>query len=395
MSSRLWQGWAGSPNTFADSNSWQRGVGFEPLAPGVLSEVWWYRPATGAQYQPTAIRVWDIATSAAIGQCSLIHDDGIVGWQPCVLDTPIDLATGQDVACTAYYPAGRPFANVPVGLVPAVGANLAWLSPKSRYQFGNVFPSALNDTANVSPIDIVFEATDVDDPDDPPVNLDIDNALARWFTSTGDNLRQSELPWQTYVATAGLSTDLDTLIERIDAGGWPVVLGGINKADLPAWLSAAGTIISAISSVVQTLQTGQGAVADLPGDTLTGGLLALAAQIQNGDQRWLTAPGGAGWTLDATVPFTGPFLVNDEADHIMVNITSIGSANRSRTLLGLDFLTFPWWWVPLRAGAIVGPHHTCMALTADLYEPGRRLPGALVAVPEDFEGEYEVWRYTG
>lgn len=397
MVSKLWPDSPSSVSTTALLLSQTvYGIAFVPDVTQYLHGVRFYRNATGSANKADSITLWHAGTQGVVAHFGNPVDDGTVGWQTTLTGSVIELTAGQEYRIGWYQLGGSVRTNSYKTTAPSDPANdLAFASTVYRYIQNTYAYPTLNAASYYPLIDVLTD----DNPPDPDAGSsagDINNQLASWLISTGDNTHQTDgIPWLSYVMQQGMNTNLDTLLEKLDNGGWPVALGGVNKADLPAWLSAGGTIISTISTVVANLQTAQGPTGDLPGDTLTGGLLALQAQIQNGDQRWLTAPGAAGWTLDDTVPFAGPFVVDAEADVIFVNITTIGSANRSRTVGGLDFLTFPWWWVPLRAGAIVGTHRTCMALSADLYEPGRRLPGALVVVPEDFEGEYELWRFTG
>lgn len=249
-------------------------------------------------------------------------------------------------------------------------------------------------------LDMVWQTSSPTDPtgsqtDPEGTDPSQEQDLAQWLQDGNPLLRDDSLPKINHDAIVAARAEIDKLVTHLDANGWPVVFGGVNRANLPAWLTAAGSVLSAVSDIVSNIQTAIGTPGDPEPDSVLAELLALQGQVFNGDQRYLTQPGGAGWTLDVTVPFAGPFVVDQDADVIFVNVTTHGEENRINVYGGLEFLTFAWWWVPLRAGAIAGRYHTSRALQADLYEPGRRLGGALVVVPPDFEGEYEVWRYTG
>lgn len=371
-------------------------IAFVPDVTQYIHGIRRYRSSTAAANKADYLAVWDTTTQEVICFIGSPSDNGAVGWQETAVGTTHELVAGREYRVGQFTFGGSTrTANFTTTAPSDPGNDLAFATTKYRYVQGAFAYPSLTASSYYCAVDVITDNT----PPDPGSGVaagDIANQLAAWLISTGDNTHQTDgIPWLSYVMQQGMDTNLDTLIEKLDAGGWPVVLGGVNKADLPAWLGTAGTILGSILALADSIKSWTDAPTVPSGGATTAGLLALAAQIQNGDLRYLTAPGGAGWVLDATVPFVGPFIVDQEADVIFVNITTYGDANRLGVYAGLSFLSFAWWWTPLRAGAISGRYHTSRALTADLYEPGRRLGGALVVVPPDFEGEYEVWRYTG
>lgn len=355
----------------------------------------WYRGSVGTP-APSAMRLWDSVTQSVVVTAPVIPDNGAVGWQAYSFPiSPYTLIAGRVYVVSISTPFNFAYTYQATSSPIVPDAPLHFDSNARAFKTNAYTYPNVTDNAYYMLVDIGVETAPITVvPGEPTTNSTLDQRLQAWLDKDSTDYPDST-PILTHTLAGENQTRLDTLISKVDAGGWPVAIGGVNKANIPAWLSAAGTIISATASVADSIKAWTDAPTVPAGGATSASILALAAQIQNGDLRYLTAPGSAGWTLDATVPFAGTFVADQDADVIFVNITTIGSERVTNTIGGLSFLTMPWWWVPLRAGAIAGRYHTSRALTADLYEPGRRLSGALVVLPADFEGEYEVWRYTG
>lgn len=391
---RFWPLASTMSGTTDGSNFTLGNAGHSTLA-GVITHLWFYRSQTASNGIPVNLKLWDNSTNTLLASVDPASASAGTGWKAFELATPVEISANQVFIISAYWPAGRQFSRVTGASKPTPEAPLAWETNFARSNFGSdAFPATAG-TGTCEGVDVTFLDTDVPSPTEGPTNLDIENALVRWFSSGGDNTRTDETPYQTWLETFRIGGGVDGLVERLDAAGWPVVLGGVNKENLPAWLSAAGSVIGGISTLAETIKNWTDNPTVPEGGATAASILALSAQLQTVALRNLTDPPGTGWSLEETVPFEGPFLINDPFDRAMVNITTMGGANRVSAILGLDFLSFAWWWAPLRGGAVAGRYHTSRALTQDLYEAGRRLPGAMVVVPADFEGEYERWLYTG
>lgn len=392
--SRFWP-LASTMSGTTDGSSFTLGNKGHATVAGFVSYLWYYRSQAAANGIPQNLKLWDVSTGTLLATIDPASSSSGTGWKAFPLSSNINLDANQVFAVSAYWPAGRQFSRVTGASKPTPESPLEWETNFAVSNFGSDAYPATAGTATCEGVDVTFTESEAPEPGTPPLNADIENALVRWFSSGGDNTRTAEAPYQTWLETFRLGGGVDGLVERLDADGWPVVLGGVNKADLPAWLSAAGTIISAIAATADTIKNWTDAPTLPAGGATSASITALSGQLQTAVLRTLTDPPDVGWTLDDTVPFVGPFVVDAPFDRLFVNITTIGSANGLAVVGGLSFLSFAWWWAPLRSGAIVGRYHTSRALAADLYEPGRRCPGALVVVPADFEGEYELWRYTG
>lgn len=391
---RLWPGSPSGVSSFSDGNTWEQGVQFEPTRPGRITGFRWYRHNTTAGHAPTGGHIWDKSSSVAIVTPAGVPDDGLVGWQTYDLPTPYVYDTSQDIIASWTYPAGIPFATTAQSNAPAPDSGMAWLSPKRAYRIGAGIPNGFNDFANVTPIDIIFEATDVEDPDTTPTNFTVDESLARWFASGDQNVRTDELPWQTKVA-------IDLVQEAVDAVAADVTTEITRTAGLTG-----GTLQSALDAVVTALK-GAGSATLTALDTAIAAVQAAldateAVMNATADlMRWLAGgPSGLapasdpGWTTVDSGAFSGPFSVSGQFDRLYVHITTVGGANTSTTFESWEFGSFAWWWCPI-FGNMAGRYHTSRAREAALYEPGMRMEGALVVLPADFQGTYEAVRFDG
>lgn len=82
------------------------GVACEPSVDCALSGMRFYRVATGVGNAPTTMRIWDRATASIIAEPDALVDNGEVGWQETLLDSPVSVTAHQQLWVTGVFLAG-------------------------------------------------------------------------------------------------------------------------------------------------------------------------------------------------------------------------------------------------------------------------------------------------
>lgn len=397
MASRsLWTNFVGPPSVSATSSNFTLGPNFTPSVDGQVTHLLWYRGATGANNLPQRLSLWNRSSGTKIAEVVGFSDNGVVGWKSYALVTPAGLAAGVTYCVAADIPSGTNIVYVGNGSQPTPDTNLAWPANKRGIHTGamNTFPETVDNT-QVLLYDIVFDdAAGLPPSDEPASQADVEAVIASWFTLGVGNDHVGQLPNQTYEAI----TDTDTGLPKILTD-----IGNISADMLTSESAIIGTITDGLDNIDAALVNALGPAGNLVTgalrtylnglETTINNTLGLIEQVRGGVQGM--APGDdPGWTVVAGDDFTGPFLVPDKCDRILVAITDLGDANRLAVYAGISFLSFAWWWAPM-FGDYVGSHRTSRALNADLHVPGRQLDGALVVVPADFTGTWQALRFDG
>lgn len=368
-------------------------VAFVPDVDQYLHAVRWYRHSTGLEQRPDGLAVWDAVTHLSVATIGTIADANAVGWQQTNIGDAIKLLAGREYRVGAYFIGGNTRKNAYVVTAPSDPANdlafassITWVS-----QGAYTYPTVSGGTAYFPLMDVVTE----DDPPDPlsgEVAGDANNLLASWLISTGDNSHQLDgLPWLSYealalnqAAIAAAQTALDDLQDKFGTAFGP--LGNLAVGALRTQLDTTKAAVDAIKAKIDASLTDTTGVVYTRFDTIDSALAALVVPAA-------PAAPSAAWTITDTDVETGPAIIPVAADFYNITVTAYGGANAVYSVAGQDLFGFAWWAAPLRGGAL-GHYQTSRAMSADIYEPGRRMPGLLVSVPPDFEWTWEAWSYV-
>lgn len=392
----LWTSYAGTPSQYTEGGPITLGVSFVPSVDGMAKGIRWYRGATGSGLLPQRLALWSRTSGNKIDEIVAPTDNGIVGWKEYLFATPRPLAQGATYSITFDLAANQTCWRQAVGGFPTPDVNLAFSGNARAYHASaqNVFPNSVDNT-NANLIDIVFDDAGTSPPPATPAGVtDVDAVMLSWLANGAGNDHLTALPNATYTAITDTSTGLPAINEAIadlsetvlktDSAVLGEITGKLDAVDT-ALVNALGPAGSLALGSLRTFLNGLKTSAD---DTL-----ALAAKIR-GQATIQPGTPASGWTLVDTGDFDGPFLIDQEADRVTVNIVTWGADRKVNVFGGLTFFTEPMWWVPLRGGSIAGRYGTFMAAAQDLADPLGRMGGVYVKVPPDAVGTWEVWRYV-
>lgn len=370
----------------------EHGLNWSPLTNAKLTQIWWWRDSTTAGNKPTQLRVWDRATGQNIAPVPDIPDNGAVGWQTYTLLNKVQLVAGRVYSVSGYWPANTGYPQY-IGLHPqTVDYPLIIGTPQRSTGAANsaTFPNTTNDNAASWGLDVTVE---FDDPDAPPAatSTDIEASLTSWLSSTANDHPLTGIPYLLYGLVQTIKTTLDTAAAKVAS----------NEDAIAAALGPGGAMVTgAARTILDNHRDELAKVLDLADSVLKTKLDAITTDT--GDIKSLLAnpvtpepptSETAEWIITASGSESGQATITDPADFYNITITDYGAENRVRAYAGQDFLSFAWWVAPLRGGAS-GSYQTYRSLSADVYEPGRRLPGLLVVVPNDFDWTWEAWSYV-
>lgn len=348
------------------------------------------RTTAGGSPGPIGLRLWEVGNSTPLVDISSVSDSGTVGWQTTAIPGSVLLSAGHNYIVSAKCVAGQGIGFKAAGSKPAPPPEFSWnTNVRNVLVSGYGYPS-LAGSDFIEAIDFEASTTLPADNTDASLTLgNLRNEFARWISSV-DITQADSIPALAY-------TLLQTVRDTLDAASTKITN---NELYIAAALGPAGTLATgALRTLLDRNRDEATKILDLADSVLKTKLDALSADtaairdvLQNPvTPEPPTAP-SATWVITDSGAETGPAVLTEPADFYNISITAYGGANRTYDVGGQTLFTFGWWVAPLRGGAL-GSYQTYRALSADVYEPGRRMPGLLVAVPADFEWTWEAWSY--
>ena len=367
--------WAGA--NYTDGNNFYAPTG------GEVTHFRWYS-RTGGAAKPSALSLWDRFTQTRVAIVTSIPDPTTAGWKEVALGTPYPLVSNRvytvalewgnttDVSYQAYSSRQDP----PNGL--------EWADPSHAVANGlNTYPSGTN-TVLIRPVDVTWVG-EVSAPGGGEIETIVEQALTRWFDSSGDNTRQTELPWLTKVLLGDVDTKVDAMRAVVDDA-----LATIDAAMGPGGTLVTGSVRAALdvifgkvsdeSTETQTTIMGPGnpTIADVMG--------AIAALSPGGGS---TLPpftvGSADYTQTAQTTGQGSFEWIQPADAYSILFEDVAETGRTvRDVGGVNIFWARAWAKPWD-GVRMYPHHIDFSGPLAVIMSDRRWPGLIVWLPPDVE----------
>lgn len=370
----------------------EHGNNFIAPLTAALTELHWFRTAPGVGGPPDDLRVWDRVTGGQVVNVAVPADNNATGWQTTVLPNKIPLVPGRTYTVSGYWANGNGYPQY-IGAMPqTVEYPLQLGNPQRSTGVANApgYPNTTNDNVAVFGLDVTVEFADPD-AEPPATGDDVEARLDAWLRTSPAPDELTGAPWLSYqlllanqTALGVVDAALADLQDKFGTAFGP--LGNLAIGALRTQLDQTKDTVDAIKAKIDASLTAD--TGDVPVR-----LTEIRDILANPVTPEPPAAPTAEWTITASDNETGPAIITEPADFYNITITGLGAANVVRPVAGQDLLNFAWWVAPLRGGA-VGTYQTYRALSADVYEPGRRLPGLLVSVPADFEWTWEAWTYA-
>ena len=369
------------------------GVAFKVELDGEIQAVSYMSPASG-QPTPTHVGIWRVSDEALLWSVqppTVLGAPVANGWRDTQVLPPLPVVAGQEYRVAYAFPSAFTIMEINLASMPA--GELGVTKPATHGGVARAFfayPSS-TDANKIYGYDVLFHSEDVPDPGGSPSNADIENALARWFSSDDDNTRQQHLPWLTHALATAIDEavgDTKAMVEGLVAIGIGVKLGDAQTAldGLEAFLYSVAP--DSLKSYLDGLEgdirgSGSPTIADaidavnaIP--TVGGGLPAGPVSVANG------------WTLRETIPFVGKLKTEEPADAYILVRTGWDADRQVNIYEGVTYFFDRGWWAPQQADVIEG-YGTLAAQTHLLRAPTGRMSGVLIVQDDDFEGDLQVW----
>lgn len=389
--------WLQDPGGLASTTEYS--IAFSVSVDQFLTEVAWYRSATGTQNLPSHLRVWDTTTAGTIYEVPIIPDSGAVGWQVHVPGVQVPLVAGRQYRVAATWNAGNreTYANSGSG---SPGSPITLPGTYRYYNLGLGYP-------NSQPYGTTWVGVDVAVDNDPPagtlppdVPTSVDAALAGWLITTGDNTHQDDgLPWRT---------DANLTIVKGEAEGASgfAAIKAVADAVATSVGSGIGTAVSALTTAVGTANTALVHQATTWSDALAATLQAMSDDFasfgasksaQGGGVTGAGSfPSGVGtlvWTMLDETDFAGEIAWTQPADVYVLSITTPPHGFPINLTDGVHTIFRAGWWCPLNGS--FGRQRRFIDFEDNHLEVGaERMPGVLISLQPGGEGHLEAWALT-
>ncbi len=381
-------------NTTAGANV-SYGMVFSPQADGFISRVRWYRIASGGSRKPSRLQLWRVSTQTLLWETTNPVDSTAVGAQDTTVSPNVAVLAGQEYVVVAHLLNGQNHAYIAGGSVPTYGPGLNQPSNFRRYVLNSTGFPINADNAWGENIDVEYTTDEVSEPtDDPATSLDVENSLARWFSSGDDNTRQEHLPWLTHALATSIQTATNETLELVEAlatFGTAVAFGSPEEK-----VQSVGAVLRAIwtntDAGVPRMET---SIKDRTATAETNILNAISG-IEPGVGGGVIPAydGGADWTAGITVAGQGSHVLVEPADAYVFTVMDMVESARFVQAVGTEEIVWLRGWAKPWDGSLFGGEHVNVNGHGCVIESGRRWPGVAFWVPPDVEWTLTAYDYT-
>lgn len=386
----LYDNTVGPPSLNGTSVIVNMGVSFEVDTDGTIEGLRAYIGAGGPFYNawsPKYLSLWDVSTGLRVDTLGVLTAPSATGWHDYLFSTPYQVYAGE-----SYRVAWEPGLATPTWYLPQIASTalsapptgLSWASTPGCQQASPTDPPGYpaSSASAATWCDIIFNTDQVTVAGINPRSLE--NGLADWLISTTDNTHQTDgLPWlikteldATKILVDGISTA--TTVASSSGTG----LTGFLVAMSPSVLAAIGTFFGASNTTLLGSGSGGG------GSAFT----ALSDQLGHAITPTASFP-GTGWAMTAETDFTDAIAYSVAADLYVVDVYTWDPALGSATFDGVPVVFRLGWWSPLN-GTYLQERRFFDFTSVHLVDGGRRMNGALIALPRTGTGHVQAWTYT-
>lgn len=392
------------------ASNYQVGQRFKSSQGGYITQVGFYRQATGTNYNCDNLSVWDTTTQSRVVNVATPADDGAAGWQWNTLGTPYNLVANRVYAVVMSVPSGKYNAQVANGSKGTPPYPLAWDTNSTANVAagpGNYPNNVGNGTING--VDIGWDPTaqggsgpaTVPDLDtavaDLEAYIDAGNATILSMLSNEGTPSAYSIPNQIKTAINDASTGLGAIKGAVDSIATDVgdILTSVGAALATAVSTVQDTLSHASTGMVDVLNGVSSTVDDILNSASTGLVKVL---------NYLGGGGGAlpprsavpatGWANVATTAFTDDIAWTQPADMYVVTFSDVGANDTTTLVSGLDIVYRLAWWLPLNATQLQGERRFIDAPLVELTDGGKRMPGLALHCPKGGAGTIDAWQYT-
>jgi hypothetical protein len=398
----IWENFSATPSTSTGTVLVTDGVRFIPATAGQVAALRWYRHRTGGSTGPASLALWQASTQAQLASVTA-PDNGAVGWQTFNFDTPIAVSAGVEYRVSGNFAIGVER----VGLVPGplAGAPSAFTIPNpSRAAVGGSwgYPSTTNNDF-VPMVDVILSPTGAGPAPIPPDEAGVQNALARWLSTT-DGTQADSAPLLDHTTLATVNTN--TAAVKADADDWAFGLG----AAAHGYYADIKTLIGNIKTITDTLPTPIAQLTSIVLDHYSADIDQILAQIDGvlsnlgaqstdlsgtagsavGALSGRTGFPATGWSMSAEADFEDAIAFAEPADAYVLSITSYQDtqpANESPAGLWLPRLG---WWCVLN-GSLASQRQFVDFQQMLLDDQGRRMPGCAIQLRPGTLATVQAW----
>lgn len=386
----LYDNTTGPPSLNSTSVQLNMGVAFVVDTDGTIEGLRAYIGNGGPFYNawsPKYLSLWDESTGARVDTLGALAGATALGWAEYLFATPYQVYAGE-----RYRVAWEPGIATAPWYLPQIASTslstpptgLSWASTPACQQATHTDPPQYPASSATAATwcDVIFNTDQVSAAGINPRSLN--NGLADWLISTGDNTHQTDgLPWL-------IKTELDatkTLVDGIStattaASSSGTGLTGFLVAMTPSVLAAMGTFFANSNTVLEGSGAGGGGTA----------FTAISHQIASTIVPAGSFP-GTGWAMTAETDFTDAIAYSQPADLYVVDIYTSDPALGGATFDGVDAIFRLGWWTPLN-GTYLQERRFFDFAHVHLVDGGRRMNGALIALPRTGTGHVQAWTFT-
>lgn len=400
----LYDNYAGTYSANAQSSSATGAVRWISTQDGWVTAFRWRRE-TGVT-TPTNMRLWDTVTQSAVASITSMPAPTGTGWQTVALASPVFVFANREYRISFFQGASTSnvVANVSTAPLPP--------SPLSFVLTGGL-PGAVVVGSDAYPngaLGVTWFAYDViwtdTDPGTgaPPTSATVNNSLAAWFSSGGDNTHHADLPWlvkaavdEIRLATGNTPGQLDatkavsdTIHDLLTSANknlgtlWDLA-GHLTELELAAWKALFG---AGSARLTGTNSAGGSAFYTSDGQLVS----QLIAEIwQRVRVLRNDVPFGLGdWTMTAETDFVDAIAFAEPADAYVLTITSWQDTQPADASPAGTWLHRLGWWCVL-TGSMASSRAFVEFAGQLLTDNGRRMAGCAIQLQPGTVAHVQAW----
>lgn len=408
MVTNLMDGQTATPSTSQPNTDYTIGNRFTVSATTNITGLRWWRRSTTQQEKPLNLKLWGSNTLQPLAVVNVPNDDGAVGWQLSSLTGSVELVSGDTYTVSAHWPNGPTWAWIPLASRNAAPAPFTWATNARSYTAGaDTFPGN-PDNVLVWMIDVQADGTlSGGAPTGGGASAgDVNNTLADWLISTGDNTHQTDgLPWLTRTAVDAIKVVTDKLGHSGSGNSldWVLSLWRLAGDLTDAEFGLLKLLLDRKDQLVGSSGGGGSAFYGPSGTQVAAGvetLLAsgitatdLGAAVALLRERLTLSPDLADtsrWTLVDTTSGDGDALVSQQADAYLFSITAYPSTQPAHGVAATLWVP-RWGWVCPRVHGHFAQRQFHDVMPTIVTSEGHFMDGLLIYTPQGFEWTCESY----